>query len=302
MFLTQQLTPRFVYTNRTVFSLSPTGPGLGAGQESGVPTILAQVHLTPRISPSSVSSDSDGNEGLILVPTATDRLGRDAGSPTTLKWGFGPGIPTPDPVLLRDGSSPTDLKWNYGEGVPTPDPIHLTLKDAASPTTLKWNYGPGVPTPDPAMLVEVAGGRADGSSPTTLKLDFQWGKGPDGESPTSLKWNYPPGVPTPDPALLVEVAGPDAPAAPTGMGTPTTVSLDPQPSAWGVEVAPPPTPPGTTGSPVGVDKGSPTNLILKWSECLHLVTDYSGRVAERNDGSGFLSSALANSNAMFFLL
>ena len=193
------------------------------------------------------------------------------GSPTTLKWGFGPGIPTPDPIFLK-GTAPGVPKWNYGPGIPTPDPIFLTLPDRGSPTTLKWNYGPGVPTPDPVLLVEVAGGHADGTSPTTLKLDFQWGGTEEGDgppSPNSLKWNYPPGVPTPDPALLVEVAPPgSAPVTPTAAG-----GVEP-PSVLGMEVSPPGTPggppvanaPPITNAPAGVDKGSPTTLILKWSE------------------------------------
>ena len=51
------------------------------------------------------------------------------------------GVPTPDPIYLLDQGSPTTLKWNFGPGVPTPDPIYL--KDKGSPTTLKWNFSPG---------------------------------------------------------------------------------------------------------------------------------------------------------------
>ena len=166
-------------------------------------------HSTPKIAPLSGAQPSmiGVEPGWVLIPTRTGQLGgllasdREDNSPTTLKWGFGPGVPTPDPALLlqhgmADDGSQTTLKWNLGE-------------DNGSPTTLKWNYPPGVPTPDPALLIEIAG---DDGSPTTLKWNLGEGVPTpdpanlvDNGSPTTLKWSFPDGEPTPDPALLVGV-------------------------------------------------------------------------------------------------
>jgi hypothetical protein len=44
-----------------------------------------------------------------------------------------------DPVL----GAPTTLKWNYPNGAPTPDPALLK----GVPDELTWGYPPGVPTP-----------------------------------------------------------------------------------------------------------------------------------------------------------
>ena len=149
-------------------------------------------HSTPKIAPLSGAQPSmiGVEPGWVLIPTRTGQLGgllasdREDNSHTTLKWGFGPGVPTPDPALLlqhgmADDGSQTTLKWNLGEGVPTPDPALLDNG--------KWNYPPGVPTPDPALLIEIAG---------------------DDGSPTTLKWNLGEGVPTPDPANLVDNGSP----------------------------------------------------------------------------------------------
>ena len=171
---------------------------------------------------------------------------RNDNSPTTLKWGFGPGVPTPDPALLEqhmtaaaDDGSPTTLKWNLGVGVPTPDPALLI--DKGSPTTLMWNYPPGTPTPDPALLIEVAA-PDDNGSPTTLKWSF-----PEGEPtpdpallvgvPDTMTWGYPPGIPTPDPVLLT--GGIDTPQVdwgyPPGYPTPDPALLTEiaAPVGWG---------------------------------------------------------------------
>ena len=189
-----------------VFSLTPTSSDQFMDQSSNVPTVSVIHHTTPKVAPLSGAQPSVmvGNDpSWILVPTRTGILGgllssdeREDGGPTTLKWGFGPGVPTPDPALLNqhlnadpDKGSPTTLKWNLGIGVPTPDPALLLNADpdAGSPTNLKWNYPPGVPTPDPALLIEISPPHG----------------GPDDGSPTTLKWAFPPGIPTPDPALLV---------------------------------------------------------------------------------------------------
>lgn len=247
-----------------VFSLVPTSPE----DSTLVPTIEVIHHITPKISPTSAGTPSavTGNEpGWIVVPTKTgvfltsDANGdngdgtRDDGSPTTLKWNFGAGVPTPDPAQLAqeggrygypDRGSPTSLKWNYGKGSPTPDPA-LLGPDNGSPTTLTWNYPPGVATPNPALLVEVAP-PDDNGSPTTLK----WGGlgappkprpspqvvtppeigdlspvDPDAGSPTTLKWRFPPGQPTPDPALLKGMPDQLVWGYPPGVPTPDPILL-----------------------------------------------------------------------------
>jgi len=45
-------------------------------------------------------------------------LDKDVGNPTTLKWNYPPGVPTPDPALLK--GVPDQLVWGYPPGVPTP--------------------------------------------------------------------------------------------------------------------------------------------------------------------------------------
>ncbi|KAL7465312.1 hypothetical protein ACHAXS_005636 [Conticribra weissflogii] len=260
-----------------IFSLSPTfEPG-----NTPVPTREVTHHTTPKMAP---IPEEDGNQpGWIVVPTSSGEYADpngapttlkwnypkgaptpdpallynvDAGKPTTLKWNYPPGEPTPDPALLYDNSSPTTLKWNYPAGSPTPDPIKLTQ---GSPTTLKWNYPAGSPTPDPIKLTQ--------GSPTTLKWNYPAGSPtPDPikltqGSPTTLKWNFPFGSPTPDPAKLGSPTtlkwnfpfGSPTPD-PAKLGSPTTLKWNYPPGV--------PTPDPALLVEVAPDKGTPTTL--KW--------------------------------------
>jgi len=244
----------------TTFSLSPTSVDML--QTSIGPTSEAIGHSTPKIPGSSPTgaTANDGNAAdWIIVPTQSGVFGATGGN------------------VANDGS-PTTLKWNFAPGEPTPDPIHLKdqarLNDAGSPTTISWNYPPGVPTPDPALLIEVA---PDRGTPTTLK----WNLGsdpildPDHGTPTTLKWtlnnpspadatwDYPPGVPTPDPALLT-YGGSDTLVwgYPPGEPTPDPIHLNHVPDdatlVWGY----PPSYP--TPDPAFLVNGGATE-VLKWN-------------------------------------
>eukprot|EP00986_Skeletonema_menzelii_P016623 scaffold15213_cov156-Skeletonema_menzelii.AAC.2 len=247
------------------FSLSPTSVNML--QTSIGPTSEAIGHSTPKIpgsSPTGVTADDGNAADWIIVPTQSGVFGTatgpNDGSPTTLKWNFAEGQPTPDPIHLKDfaklddAGSPTTITWNYPPGVPTPDPALLieVAPDRGTPTTLKWNLGLGVPTPDPIL-------HPDHGTPTTLK----WSIANQEPYPAEATWDYPPGVPTPDPALLTYGGGETLVwGYPPGEPTPDPIHLvhvpDDATLVWGY-------PPGyPTPDPVFLVDGGATE-VLKWN-------------------------------------
>jgi hypothetical protein len=120
----------------------------------------------------------------------------DLGTPTTLKWNYPPGAPTPDPALLTGVAD--QLTWGYPPGVPTPgkqkgwkrkiilaprfsNVVRETASSSPICTPCPKHRNNNTPFPDPILL---EGGADDGAE-------------------LELVWGYPPGVPTPDPALLM---------------------------------------------------------------------------------------------------
>ena len=92
---------------------------------------------------------------LLLVSPA-----RNDGTPTTLQWNLGVGVPNPDPALLPNLGKPTTLTWSalgYRPNTPTPDPVYLTSTGGEPLAWSALGYDPNSPTPDPVYLTSMGG-------------------------------------------------------------------------------------------------------------------------------------------------